>query len=346
MKTVFSPLHAGHAGQMELIAGAIVPGFEKPSRAEIIKARASSAKSSARSCRRRSMTWPPPSAFTRPTTSTSCRRYGRAGGCRQIGLGDAVHLADARPARRRRARSASTRCSAFIPSMPAPSFVAGTWAAIKSSYDVALTAAALVKRRRSRGLRALPPARPPCRRRLHGRLLLHQQRRGRGAMVPRPGRGARRHPRRRLSPRQRHAGDLLRARRRAGAQSARRSDDRISVLPRPCRRDAAPAPAKASTTTIPMPFGTGWDAWSAALEDGLRRSRRLRARCRGGVARRRHVREGPDQPVQADRARTIRRSAARIARLGLPTLFVMEGGYAVEEIGINAVGVLTGFEDG
>ena len=36
----------------------------------------------------------------------------------------------------------------------------------------------------------------------------------------------------------------------------------------------------------------------------------------------------------------------RIAKLGLPTLFVMEGGYAVDEIGINAVGVLTGFEEG
>ena len=35
---------------------------------------------------------------------------------------------------------------------------------------------------------------------------------------------------------------------------------------------------------------------------------------------------------------------ARIAALGLPTLFVMEGGYAVEEIGVNAVGVLHGFE--
>jgi acetoin utilization deacetylase AcuC-like enzyme len=35
----------------------------------------------------------------------------------------------------------------------------------------------------------------------------------------------------------------------------------------------------------------------------------------------------------------------RIAALGLPTLLVMEGGYAVAEIGINAVGVLTGFED-
>ena len=38
--------------------------------------------------------------------------------------------------------------------------------------------------------------------------------------------------------------------------------------------------------------------------------------------------------------------ARRIARLGLPTLFVMEGGYAVEQIGINAVNVLQGFEAG
>ena len=34
----------------------------------------------------------------------------------------------------------------------------------------------------------------------------------------------------------------------------------------------------------------------------------------------------------------------RIAQLNLPTLFVMEGGYAVAEIGVNAVSVLTGFE--
>ena len=37
---------------------------------------------------------------------------------------------------------------------------------------------------------------------------------------------------------------------------------------------------------------------------------------------------------------------ARIAALGLPTLFVMEGGYAVEEIGVNTVNVLEGFSDG
>ena len=34
----------------------------------------------------------------------------------------------------------------------------------------------------------------------------------------------------------------------------------------------------------------------------------------------------------------------RIRALGCPTLFVLEGGYAVEDIGVNAVNVLSGFE--
>jgi acetoin utilization deacetylase AcuC-like enzyme len=40
----------------------------------------------------------------------------------------------------------------------------------------------------------------------------------------------------------------------------------------------------------------------------------------------------------------FKRYGAEIATLNLPTLFVMEGGYAVQEIGINTVNVLTGFE--
>ena len=35
---------------------------------------------------------------------------------------------------------------------------------------------------------------------------------------------------------------------------------------------------------------------------------------------------------------------SRIARLRLPTLFVMEGGYAVDQLGDNVAGVLSGFE--
>ena len=41
----------------------------------------------------------------------------------------------------------------------------------------------------------------------------------------------------------------------------------------------------------------------------------------------------------------FKRYGSTIAQLDLPTLFVMEGGYAVEEIGINAVNVLEGYED-
>ena len=39
MQTVYSPRHAGHAGNVELMPGEIVPAFELPRRAEIVRAR-------------------------------------------------------------------------------------------------------------------------------------------------------------------------------------------------------------------------------------------------------------------------------------------------------------------
>ena len=39
MQTVYSPRHAGHGGNVELISGRIAPAFELPRRAEIILAR-------------------------------------------------------------------------------------------------------------------------------------------------------------------------------------------------------------------------------------------------------------------------------------------------------------------
>ena len=39
-------------------------------------------------------------------------------------------------------------------------------------------------------------------------------------------------------------------------------------------------------------------------------------------------------------------AGVREAALAQPTLFVMEGGYAVAEIGVNTVNVLPGFEGG
>ena len=40
----------------------------------------------------------------------------------------------------------------------------------------------------------------------------------------------------------------------------------------------------------------------------------------------------------------FKRYGATIGGLGLPTLFIMEGGYAVEEIGLFVVNVLQGYE--
>jgi acetoin utilization deacetylase AcuC-like enzyme len=97
-----------------------------------------------------------------------------------------------------------------------------------------------------------------------------------------------------------------------------------------------------SNRNYPLPEGTDWRAWSAALEDAA-----------GAVAR-----FGPDALVvslgvdtfRGDPISTFRlesddypRLGTRLAALGLPTVFVMEGGYAVAEIGVNAVGVLEGF---
>ncbi len=36
----------------------------------------------------------------------------------------------------------------------------------------------------------------------------------------------------------------------------------------------------------------------------------------------------------------------KLSKLSIPTLFVMEGGYSIKEIGINTVNTLEGFENG
>ena len=38
------------------------------------------------------------------------------------------------------------------------------------------------------------------------------------------------------------------------------------------------------------------------------------------------------------------RLGQRLAKLGLPAVFVLEGGYAAAELGVNAVNVIDGFE--
>jgi len=93
----------------------------------------------------------------------------------------------------------------------------------------------------------------------------------------------------------------------------------------------------------PMPHGTGWDVYGEALTDGIEKIRAF----------------GPEVLVISLGVDTFEKDpishfkltsdvypiiGEKIASLGLPTCFIMEGGYAVEEIGINTVGLLQGFE--
>ncbi|TVT93350.1 histone deacetylase family protein [Pseudomonas sp. RGB] len=93
----------------------------------------------------------------------------------------------------------------------------------------------------------------------------------------------------------------------------------------------------------PLPAGSGWDTWSAALEQACQEITRYGADI---IVVSLGVDTFKDDPISQFKLDSPDYLAmgARIARLGKPTLFVMEGGYAVEEIGINAVNVLEGFE--
>jgi acetoin utilization deacetylase AcuC-like enzyme len=94
---------------------------------------------------------------------------------------------------------------------------------------------------------------------------------------------------------------------------------------------------------LPLPWGTEWTEWGAALEMGCGRVADYAPDVLIVSLGVDTYKNDPISQFKLDHEH-FTRMGARIARLGLPTLFVMEGGYAVAEIGINAVNVLTGFE--
>ncbi|HWV10926.1 MAG TPA: histone deacetylase family protein, partial [Pseudomonas sp.] len=92
----------------------------------------------------------------------------------------------------------------------------------------------------------------------------------------------------------------------------------------------------------PLPMGSDWDAWSAALEQACQRIGEHGAEVVVVSLGVDTYMEDPISQFKLDSPDYLT-MGRRIAALGLPTLFVMEGGYAVEAIGVNAVNVLEGF---
>ncbi|MFZ1682467.1 MAG: histone deacetylase family protein, partial [Rhizobiaceae bacterium] len=100
-----------------------------------------------------------------------------------------------------------------------------------------------------------------------------------------------------------------------------------------------------TTANYPMRPGTGYGEWSAALDHAIARIRAFGAEALVVSLGVDTYKEDPisffrlDSPDFTDCGR-------RIARLGLPTVICMEGGYAIEAVGVNTVNVLEGFNDG
>ena len=104
-------------------------------------------------------------------------------------------------------------------------------------------------------------------------------------------------------------------------------------------------PGEGFNANYPLPPGTPYDRWAEALDHALGR---VRDHGPDALVVSLGVDTYKDDPISFFRLESddFRDYGARLARLGLPTLFVMEGGYAVAEIGVNTVNVLEGFEGG
>lgn len=93
----------------------------------------------------------------------------------------------------------------------------------------------------------------------------------------------------------------------------------------------------------PLPWGTEASTWLDALEDG---SRRISEFAPDALVVSLGLDTYKDDPISHFRLASDEylEIGRRIARLELETVFVLEGGYAIAALGVNAVNVLSGYE--
>lgn len=98
-----------------------------------------------------------------------------------------------------------------------------------------------------------------------------------------------------------------------------------------------------ATGNYPLPPGTTYGTWGEALEAACRR---IADFAPDALVVSLGVDGYKDDPLSffALETEDYLRCGARIGKLGLPTLFALEGGYDLETIGDNTVNVLLGFE--
>jgi acetoin utilization deacetylase AcuC-like enzyme len=347
MKTIYSDKHFGHADQGEFAGGMLVEAFEKPERAEIIRARVIS--------EGLGDILPPDAHDLSIAARVHHPRFleflseawrdwaaaGRSHPClpsfwRAPGMVDAANL-DKEPLTidgRLGFWSFDAGCA----------IVAGSWAAIKASHDVALTAAGLV----AAGERAAyalcrPPGHHAGSTFMGGYCFINNAAVAAEAL--------------RLAGAKRVAVYDVDYHHGNGTQEIfyRRGDVFVANLHADPRQEYPYYLGFADETgegvgagcnlNLPMPHGADFAAFDEAL---VAANRAIAAFDPDIVVVSLGVDTFEKDPISRFRLKSADypKIGRRIAELGRPTLFVQEGGYAVAEIGVNAVGVLAGFEGG
>lgn len=98
-----------------------------------------------------------------------------------------------------------------------------------------------------------------------------------------------------------------------------------------------------ATINYPMPPGTPFKIWGQALDDGLEKIRNFGAEA---LVISLGVDAFKDDPISFFKldSEDFVETGKRISGASLPTVFLLEGGYAIDAVGINVVNVLQGFE--
>jgi acetoin utilization deacetylase AcuC-like enzyme len=343
MKTVYSERHKGHSGNTELVAGAIVPAFEMPSRAEFILSRLKEVKlgpvlspdehdlSTAAKVHDKDY------LDFLPTVYSRWKAAGR----------DGVALPFAWPTRGLRGDVVPDFIDGalgFYSFDGGCGMVEGTWDAVKSSHDVALTAARLVHGgERAAFALCRPPGHHSGHNFMGGYCYINNAAVAAQWFLDQ---GAKRVS---ILDVDYHHGNGTQEifYSRADVQVINFHADPMQEYPYFLGNagEKGAGAGEGFNLNYPMRWGTDWSTWSQALEDGCRK---LADYSPDVVVVSLGVDTYEKDPISKFKLKTedFPKIGARIEKLGLPTLVVMEGGYAVADIGVNAIGVLTGFEGG
>ena len=94
----------------------------------------------------------------------------------------------------------------------------------------------------------------------------------------------------------------------------------------------------------PMPPGTPYDVWTKSLDDSISKIQNFSP---DALIVSLGVDTYENDPISFFKLKSddFFDVGRKIASINLPTLFVMEGGYAIKEIGVNTVNTLKGFEN-